>query len=293
VDLFATALATLRAVHMTAMLSLAGALSFRLLVAPYPLARVLRPSAVLAILGGLVWLVLQSAALSGADTIPDTLAAIGTVIRDTRFGNVLMLRLVLLVVVAALAWRSERPLLTVPAALLAAVAVILQAALGHAAASGNPVLEASLGVHLLAASAWLGGLLPLWLALRTPLNQTAHATVARNFSLVGIVAVFAIAATAFEQGAALFGGFAGLIGTAYGHTALIKIALFLLLLLLASANRLVLTPALEQSRIAASGCGCLFWPRSCSGRWSCWRPPTSPHCRPVCTRSRSGPSRCS
>ena len=237
---------------MMATLSLAGALSFRLLVAPYPLARVLRPSAVLAVLGGLVWLVLQSAALAGADSISDTFAAIGTVIGDTRFGNVLALRLGLVVVAGALAWRSERRGLIVPAALLAAGAVILQAALGHAAASGSPVLEVSLAVHLLAASAWLGGLWPLWLALRAPVNQAAHAAAARHFSLVGILAVFAIAATAFEQGAALFGGFAGLVGTAYGRVALIKIALFLVLLVLAAANRLVLTPALEQSRIAAT-----------------------------------------
>jgi putative copper export protein/mono/diheme cytochrome c family protein len=231
---------------MMATLSLAGALGFRLLVASYPLTRVVRPSLVVALLGGLAWLVLQSAAIAGADTVLDTLAAIVPVVQDTHFGHVLLLRLVLLLAAGVLAWRGEGKVRLILAALIAGIAVMLQAALGHAAASGDPVLEASLAVHLLAASLWLGGLVPLWLALRAPGGETA----ARRFSLLGIVAVGAIAATAFEQGAALFGGVAGMVGTPYGRTALVKLALFSALLVLAATNRLILTPALEQSRIA-------------------------------------------
>ena len=191
----AAALATMRTVHMVATLSLAGALSFRLLVAPYSLARVVRPSLVVALLGGLAWLVLQAAALAGADTVPDTLAAIVPVVQDTRFGHVLLLRLALLLAAGALAWRGEGRARLIPAALIAAIAVVLQAALGHAAASDDPVLEASLAVHLLAAAAWLGGLVPLWFVLRASGGEVA----ARRFSLLGVVAVGAIAATAFEH----------------------------------------------------------------------------------------------
>jgi putative copper export protein/mono/diheme cytochrome c family protein len=245
-DQLAPALATARAVHMVATLSLAGALSFQLLIAPYPLTRVVRPSLVVALLGGLAWLVLQAAAIAGADTVSDTLAAIVPVVQHTRFGHVLLLRLVLLLAAGALAWRGEGRARLIPAALIAGLAVMLQAALGHAAASEDPVLEASLAVHLLAASVWLGGLLPLWVALGAPGGEAA----ARRFSLLGIVAVGAIAATAFEQGAALFGGVAGMVGTPYGRVALVKLSLFSTLLVLATINRLVFTPALEQSRIA-------------------------------------------
>jgi putative copper export protein/mono/diheme cytochrome c family protein len=245
-DQLAPVLTTARAVHMVAILSLAGALGFRLLVAPYPLTRVVRPSLVVALLGGLAWLVLEAAAIAGADTVSDTLAAIVPVVQNTHFGHVLLLRLVLLLAAGALAWRGEGKVRLILAALIAGIAVMLQAALGHAAASDNPMLEASLAVHLLAASVWLGGLVPLWLALRGPGGETA----ARRFSLLGIVAVGAIAATAFEQGAALFGGVAGMVGTSYGRTALVKLTLFSALLVLAVTNRLVFTPALEQSRIA-------------------------------------------
>jgi putative copper export protein len=225
----APALTTARAVHMVATWSLAGALSFRLRIAPYPLTRVVRPSLVVALLGGLAWLMLQAAAIAGADTVADTLAAIGLVVHDTRFGHALLLRLVLFLAVGALAWRGEGRVRLVLAALIAWIAVMLQAAHGHAAASGNPALEGALAMHLLAVSAWLGGLAPLWLVLRARGAEVA----ARRFSLLGIVAVGAIAATAFEQGAALFGGVAGMVGTPYGRMALVKLTLFSALLVLA------------------------------------------------------------
>jgi putative copper export protein/mono/diheme cytochrome c family protein len=239
-------LSAVRGVHMAATLSVAGALCFRLLIGPFALQRVLRPAIALAVLAGFAWLIVQSAALAGSTTPIAALQAVGVVLQDTRFGHVLGLRLILLGVVAGLGWRGEPGRRLALAAVVAAVCVVLQAALGHAAASGDPVLEVSLALHLLAAAAWLGGLLPLWLALRQP----GAAVAARNFSLLGLLAVAVIAATALEQAAALFGGFPGLIGTPYGQVGLIKLAIFAVLLVLAAINRLVFTPALERSQIA-------------------------------------------
>jgi putative copper export protein len=235
-----------RAVHLAATLSVAGALFYRLLIGPFPLGRVLRPSLVIALLAGLVWFVLETAALGSTDSLGATLALLGPVLQGTHFGRLLGLRLLLLLVVAALVWREPGRLRRLAATALAGICVALHAALGHAAAEGSPVLEASLALHLLAASAWLGGLLPLWLALGRP----GAAIAARHFSLLAGVAVAVIAATALEQASALIGGFAGLLGTPYGHVGLIKLALFSVLLVLAIVNRLVFTPSLEASRAA-------------------------------------------
>jgi mono/diheme cytochrome c family protein/uncharacterized membrane protein len=90
------------------------------------------------------------------------------------------------------------------------------------------------------------GLWPLWLALR---DERAGA-IARRFSLMAILAVAFIAASAFQQGAALFGGLPGLVGTEYGHTALVKLSLLLLLLVIASVNRFLLTPAVDTRPLA-------------------------------------------
>ena len=90
------ALAASRAVHFAAVMSIAGALVFRLLVAPFPLARVLRPSLAVALAGGALWLLLQSGAFAGTTDLKAMLAAVPTVVLRTRFGHTFVIRTVLL-----------------------------------------------------------------------------------------------------------------------------------------------------------------------------------------------------
>jgi uncharacterized membrane protein len=132
------------------------------------------------------------------------------------------------------------------AACLAGLAVLLEAGHGHAfaMAPGSSVLLVSQALHLLAAGAWLGGLLSLFPVVReAPLDVAAFA--ARRFSTLGLVAVLTLAATALGQGWVLGGGLAGLRGTAYGGVLLTKTVLFALMIALAVRNRFRLAPALE------------------------------------------------
>jgi len=240
------ALAAARGLHLAATLSLTGALVFCLLVAPFPLRRVLRPSLALAWLGGLAWLVLQSAELSDASNLAETFAAVPIAALHTRFGHVLLLRLAVLPVAVAVAGSGRARGRLAVAAVLGAAAVAMEAALGHVAASGVPLLVASLCLHLLAASVWLGGLIPLWLALA---GEHPGVT-ARRFSLVAVIAVATLAATALQQATALIGGLPGMVGTDYGHAASVKLFLLVFLLSLAVVNRFVLTPALDATPVA-------------------------------------------
>ncbi len=241
-DVWDPALAAARAVHVAAVLSLAGALGFRALVAPFTLARVTRPALVVALLAGAVWLLLQSGAMAGVGSLAEAAAVLPTVALHSWFGHVLMARLPLLLAAGLLAGDGRTPWRLWAATACAGAAVALQAALGHAAALGDPVLLATVALHLLAAAAWLGGLLPLHLALAAAGSPTA---VARRFSLVGVLAVAAILATGLEQSAVLIGSLPGLLGTAYGHTALLKIALLSALVALAGLNRFAYTPRLD------------------------------------------------
>jgi putative copper export protein/mono/diheme cytochrome c family protein len=231
---------------MAATLSFTGALVFRFVVAPYPLARVLRPSLSVAILAGVAWLVFQAADFAEAGSLVETFAAVPVAALQTRFGHMLLLRQTLLPMAALVAGSGERPVRLAIATVLGVAAVAIEAALGHVAASGSPLLVASLALHLTAASIWLGGLWPLWLALK---GVRAGAT-ARRFSLMAIMAVAIIAASAFQQGSALFGGLPGLVGTEYGHTALVKLSILALLLVIASINRFALTPAVDTKPLA-------------------------------------------
>jgi mono/diheme cytochrome c family protein len=127
------------------------------------------------------------------------------------------------------------------AIVLAGGALGLQSALGHAGAmagvAGDRLLLAET-LHLWAAGAWLGALVPLLVCLATMPPDDA-ALMARRFFPLGLTAVSVIAATSLVQGVYLMGSVAALVGTAYGRVALLKLLLFLSLLVLAALNRFV------------------------------------------------------
>ncbi len=191
-----------------------------------------------AAVGLIVWVVLESATLAGAD---QAFAALPTVLSSTEFGHLAGWQaLALAVAAASLARRFGRL-----AAAAAGVAVALEAGRLHgwAMRPGLTVLLVSETLHLLAAGVWTGGLLPLLIVVRrAPLDEAIAAS--RRFSRVATVAVLVLAATAFWQGWVLSGGWPGLAGTAFGWMELVKFALFMALLACAGFNRFRFTPAL-------------------------------------------------
>jgi copper resistance protein D len=252
VDTQTTILALLRGSHVAALASLFGTLGAPgdTGVATVPARRrligIARWSGVVALLIGVSWAVLQAAVIAGATTIGGTLRALEPVALDTQFGHLVLIRFALLLVAVSLldgrGWRL------VAALLLAGAALAMQGGIGHAGATGGVTgvrLLASEALHLLAAGAWLGGLLPL-LVLVGSLPPSAAAEVCERFTPVGLSAVLAIACTASVQAWQWIGSVAGLLGTVYGRIALAKLGVFLLLLMLAGVNRFVLTERLRD-----------------------------------------------
>ena len=181
------------------------------------------------------WLLLQSVALAGS------VAEAPAVLLDTWFGHLVLARLGLFGL-ATLALARRRAW---PAAAMAGAALLAQAGHGHAWAmwDGPSWLLLSSMIHLLAAGAWLGGLLPLLvLVAAAPPGLAAEASA--RFSPLGAGCVLLLAGTAWFQAAALVGTLPGLVGTAYGLAALAKLGGFLGLLGFAARNRFRLTPAL-------------------------------------------------
>jgi len=262
------ALTIARGVTVAATLSAFGAAMFGVSVAPRALAksgvdlavahwarlwRLARFSAGCIILATLCWLVLQTNYLADTSQVSATVEAVPGVAADTSFGNLVLLSLC--TATALLAVLSRRPSLAGwRAALgLSALATVLQACHGHALAMypGLSLLLVSDSVHLLAAGAWLGGLLPLWLMVRYAPPRTAAAA-ARWFSPLGKTCVCVIIVTALFQAWRLIGGVPGLIGTPYGGLALIKLSILIVLLGFAAANRYRLAPALLGDEPAAA-----------------------------------------
>jgi putative copper export protein/mono/diheme cytochrome c family protein len=240
-----------RAAHMAALLSLFGSLVFAIAIVPAAsalqpsLRRVAGTSAAAALALGLLWLAVETAAIAGADTPAAILRALPVIVWRTQFGHGLLLRFCLLL--AAVPLLGAGPAVAV---VLVGAALAVQPILGHAGAIGGSagaLLIVSEALHLLAAGAWLGGLLPLWLAV-TRLPPAEAAAACRGFTPVGLSAVLLLAGTAVVQTVEFIGGLPGLLGTGYGRTALVKLGLFVALLGLAAANRLWLT-----DRLAGAG----------------------------------------
>jgi len=256
-------LALMRGIFVASVLSSFGVTLFLSAVAPpiWPRlpARVASPmqwrcrlllwgSLLAALVSGLLWLVLEAGIITDAETTGQAVAAVPSVLLDTRFGQVLTAQALALLAGGA-AMATGRRTGQAAAAGLAGAAALLEAGHSHAfaMAHGLSALLLSQVLHLLAAGAWLGGLVPLLIVVQTvPLDIAA--LVARRFSALGLASVATLTATALFQGWVLSGGVPGLTGTAYGGVLLTKAALFAMLIVLAIFNRFRLAPALAGPR---------------------------------------------
>jgi putative copper export protein/mono/diheme cytochrome c family protein len=262
-DGFGLALGLARGVQVAATLSLFGTLGLTVAVARPAAARappdaaaalqrrllgLVKTSLLAALLAALAWLPLQSADFADGADLPAALGALPAVAFETRFGHALLLRLALLLLAGGLAVRGRAAAALLPAG----IAVAAQSWMGHPAASEDRLLLAASILHVLAAGAWLGGLVPLYLTVRA-LPGRGAARAAGRFAWIGFPAVLVLAGTAFWQGFRLIGDEGALFGTTYGQLALFKLALFAGLLGFAAVNRFRLTPALREEAAAQAG----------------------------------------
>lgn len=263
-----------RAVHVAGSLSLFGVFLFRAVVAPGALVRTPTDarcrinrqlfrgeiaSLIVALVAAVIWLPLQAAAMSGAATLSETYRALGPVVLRTQFGHMFLAHIALLLLAALfVSRRPARRSRVMLGAALSGIAVVLLVAAGHVAAMEGAhriVGMVLLGIHLLAAGAWLGGLIPLGMMLALP--PSAAAAAAERFSVLGIVCVSALVLSACYNGWALIGSVSALFSTPYGLWVAAKIVFLALMMTLAAANRLVFTRGLTGH----SGLGAAKWLR--------------------------------
>lgn len=119
------------------------------------------------------------------------------------------------------------------AALVLAVAALLPSALaGHAGHHSSPVLAmVALGVHLVAAAIWVGGLLALVVHLRPFPDQLRQAV--PRFSRIALACVLAVGISGVLEAAVMLEGWSALWGSDRGH---LIVAKTVALVLLASAG---------------------------------------------------------
>ncbi|HLN11123.1 MAG TPA: copper homeostasis membrane protein CopD, partial [Xanthobacteraceae bacterium] len=217
----------------------------------------------LSLLSGAAWLVLLAARLSGQPVaMAMSAGAVWKVLTETLFGTDFLARLVLAALLGGSlvrfdpvrGWRSWPDGVT--AVLLAACFIGSLAWAGHGGARPGVAGDIQLAgdaLHLVAAGAWIGGLVPFVLvmaAARRLRNATWNAVAAEvtvRFSGFAVVVVAGLLLTGLLNTWFLVGGLPSLVGTEYGRLLLIKIALAVAMVGLAAVNRLWLMPRLRQS----------------------------------------------
>jgi copper resistance protein D len=213
----------------------------------------------LAVIFALVSMLAVASRMSG-DTV-DALdrETLLSVVFGTRFGKVWQAEVVLSLLLAvvlpvALTLRRRRACyvgtLFASGGLLVGLASVGHATMDSGVSGALHLVNHSL--HLMAAAAWLGGLLPLALVLSTahrnmsdPWSSTALQCLA-NFSKMGVLAVAVIMLTGFGNARFLIGDAGALLTTDYGRVLLLKLGLFALMLVFAATNRFRLMPRLAS-----------------------------------------------
>ncbi len=261
-------LIVIRAIHFAATTITAGTLIFRAVVAEPALRsvgaaalvirtqilRVARIGLAIATASGMIWVLLQAAAMSGL-SFREAMTAdvLLSVVNETQFGLVSEIRFALVIILAGclayarISW-MRWPALASALGLMAAIAWT-----GHAGSTmgmtGSVHLTADV-LHLMTAAAWIGGLVPLaiLLAMARRHHHFVWISIARDatqrFSTLGLISVGTLLVTGIANAWILVGSTHALLVTEYGRLLMFKVVLFAAMLLLAAANRLWLTPRL-------------------------------------------------
>ena len=255
-----TALAICRFAHFLAAMLAFGMSAYLRAYAPERLRLALSPAArrvaliasLVALITAIAWLTLESAAMADDWSAALDPEAIAAVLTDTAFGHAWSLHLALataLVAVVAFGPRARwGPTALASAALLASLGLV-----GHATMQigvEGVVHRANHAVHLLAAGAWIGGLVPFALCLRAYERDDLRRDTVRAmaaFSFWGQLIVAAIVLTGVVN-ISLTSHHPPLPPTTpYRALLVAKLVIVAIMISLALFNRFVLAPRLKTS----------------------------------------------
>ena len=177
-----------------------------------------------------------------------------------RFAALWWVRLALVVIVLGLlAWRGVRRWPGQVALGATTLALLTSSLNSHGAAllSGAYLGVAADWLHFIGVAAWIGGLLNVVLVLPVAVHASQSmgdrvlARAVTRFSTLAIASVGLIVVTGTFQAWLEVGSWEGFIQSAYGLSVTVKIALLVLMLVLAAFNLLIVRPGL--ARMAVSG----------------------------------------
>jgi putative copper resistance protein D len=216
-------------------------------------------AAVAGLVGVMVWVMAQTALITEDAGDAFHPAAIFSILTETRFGRICLLRMGLLGASIVILWRLfPGRALWIAQAVIGGTVLASLAWTGHGATDEGWTGALHLGgdvLHLVTAGVWIGALVPLsiliLLSLRSQTTGDALATYKglESFSGIGPAVVAILVLTGAVNSWFLIGieQWHVLFTSTYGLALVFKLALFGLMLLLAVANRFRLTPRLRTA----------------------------------------------
>jgi putative copper export protein/mono/diheme cytochrome c family protein len=212
---------------------------------------------------GVIDLTRQALVAAGSRTLPTLAQTALTLLAETRYGDVWLVRHALWLLLATLLvlrggehdsrdWLALR----IGGLLLTAVGLGVGAAAGHAASAPPPSGRAVTAdmLHLVSAGTWAGALVPFAMLLRASrpgdsatLPAAATVVAVRRFSGLGFLSVAVLLGTGAHATLQQVASPAALFGTRYGHWLLVKLGLLVPLFGIALLNRAFLRPRLERA----------------------------------------------
>jgi copper resistance protein D len=263
-----------RAVHIAASILVAGSFTFDVIALGFirppvsdglheierTLLRLAVWTLVTALVSAVLWFWLEVVSMTGLSFVDSFSANMWkTVLLETVFGHVWQFRLGVIataMVLAVSAWCTNdmprRPTI-LTGWLLGIVLLASLAWISHAAAARvQPMGLIGDALHLYAAGAWIGGLVPLVIFLTRVRISSAMATiipqVLGRFSTLSLCCVSVLIVSGISNSWLLVGSIHALVTTPYGWLLLFKLALFGMLIGLGARNRLAIKATASAGR---------------------------------------------
>ncbi len=204
------------------------------------------------LIANIIGLLVQAGQASGAEIAAPWNTAVNSVLFTTRFGVLWIARSALALAIAGLlptARTSRDRWIAFAVSLLFLLTISFDS---HAAADADPLLPIIADwVHLVAASAWVGGLTHfvggMWASrsLDPKLRTRLTARLIPRFSAVALISVSVLALTGLYASILRVGSFEALNNTLYGRVLIVKLILILPMIAIGAVNLLGITPAMK------------------------------------------------
>ena len=220
-----------------------------------PLRRLALITSLIALVSAIIWLQLEAASMAGDWSAALDPGTIGAVLTDTAFGHAWAAHLVLAAALVAVVVSGSRDrwtaTLLASAALLASLGLVDHAAMQTGAE--GVLHRVNDAVHLLAAGAWIGGLVPFAMCLsayeRDELRKDAVQAMT-GFSFWGQLIVAGVVLTGVVNIALTSGHPPIPPTTPYRALLVAKLLIVAVMISLAVFNRFILAPRLKESATA-------------------------------------------